>query len=78
MRKPHFLPELKMVKDNVPGLPVLANTGVKHETVEEIFKIADGCIVGSALKHSGDTWQSVDPDRAKDFINRVKKIRSQI
>jgi predicted TIM-barrel enzyme len=51
---------------------------VKHETVEEIFSIADGCIVGSALKYSGDTWQSVDPDRAKDFMERVKKIRSQI
>ena len=67
-----------MVKDSVPNLPVLANTGVKHETVEEIFSIADGCIVGSALKYSGDTWQSVDPDRAKDFMERVKKIRSQI
>ena len=70
--------ELKMVKDSVPNLPVLANTGVKHETVEEIFSIADGCIVGSALKYSGDTWQSVDPERAKDFMERVKKIRSQI
>ena len=72
------LSELKMVKDTVSNLPVLANTGVKHETVEEIFRIADGCIVGSALKYSGDTWQSVDPDRAKDFMERVKKIRSQI
>ena len=70
--------DLKTVKNNVPNLPVLANTGVKHETVEEIFKIADGCIVGSALKYSGDTWQSVDPDRAQDFMNRVKKIRSQL
>ena len=70
--------DLKTVKNNVPNLPVLANTGVKHETVEEIFKIADGCIVGSALKYSGDTWQSVDPDRAQDFMNRVKEIRSQL
>ena len=72
------LSDLKTVKKSVPNLPVLANTGVKHETVEEIFKIADGCIVGSALKYSGDTWQSVDPDRSQDFMNRVKKIRSQL
>ena len=72
------LSELKMVKDTVSGLPILANTGVKHETVEEIFRIADGCIVGSALKYSGDTWQPVDPNRAKDFMKRVQKIRSQI
>jgi predicted TIM-barrel enzyme len=54
---------------------VLANTGVKHTTVTDVLKIADGCIVGSALKIGGDTWAAVDPDRAKDFMDRVRVAR---
>ncbi len=53
----------------------MANTGVTHETVEKVFNIADGCIIGSALKVDGNTWNPVDPDRAKSFMELVKKIR---
>ena len=56
--------ELAAVKQAVPDTPVLANTGVKHETVAQTFEIADGCIVGSSLKYDGDTWNAVDPERA--------------
>lgn len=68
--------DLKAVKAVLPDTPVLANTGVKHETVRDIFAVADGCIVGSALKYEGDTWKAVDPERAADFIRRVAEVRS--
>lgn len=67
--------DLEAVKRVLPSTPVLANTGVKHATVAEVLRIADGCIVGSALKHGGDTWAAVDPDRAKDFMDRVRAAR---
>ena len=67
--------DIKSVKKILPNIPVLANTGVKLETVTNILKIADGVIVGSSLKVDGDTWKSVDPKRAKDFMNKVKSIR---
>lgn len=69
--------DLEAVKRVLPMTPVLANTGVKHATVAEVLRIADGCIVGSALKHGGDTWAGVDPDRAKDFMDRVRAVRAQ-
>lgn len=69
--------ELEAVKGVLPNTPVLANTGVKHETVEQTFSVADGCIVGSCLKVNGDTWNAVDPDRAIDFMDRVHKIRGE-
>ncbi len=69
--------ELEAVKRVLPSTPVLANTGVKHETVNEVFAAADGCIVGSCLKIGGDTWKSVDPDRALDFMDRVRKARGE-
>ena len=42
--------DLEAVKRVLPDTPVLANTGVKHATVAEVLAVADGCIVGSALK----------------------------
>lgn len=71
------LSDLEAVKKVLPTTPVLANTGVKHVTVADVLKVADGCIVGSALKVDGDTWNPVDPDRAKDFMDRVRKARGR-
>jgi membrane complex biogenesis BtpA family protein len=67
--------DLEAVKRVLPDTPVLANTGVKHATVAETLAIADGCIVGSALKVDGHTWNAVDPDRARDFMARVRALR---
>lgn len=67
--------DLEAVKRVLPNTPVLANTGVKHDTVAEVLRVADGCIVGSALKHDGDTWAAVDPARARDFMDRVRAVR---
>ena len=68
---------LVSVKKVLPNTPVLANTGVRHATVADILKIADGCIVGSSLKIDGDTWKSVDAERAKEFMRIVKAARGQ-
>ena len=67
--------ELEAVKKALPSTPVLANTGVKHETVAEVLKIADGCIVGSSLKVDGNTWNPVDPKRAASFMQIVRRAR---
>jgi membrane complex biogenesis BtpA family protein len=69
------MPDLEAVKAALPGTPVLANTGVKHETVADVLKVADGCIVGSSLKVDGHTWNAVDPERAKEFMRLVKGAR---
>ncbi|MFT6302131.1 MAG: membrane complex biogenesis BtpA family protein [Granulosicoccus sp.] len=71
-----LLSDLQAVKEVLPDTAVMANTGVKHETVADVLSIADGCIVGSSLKIDGDTWNAIDPDRAMDFMLRVKKARS--
>ena len=69
------LSDLADVKKAVPEVPVLANTGVKHATVGDFFAVADGCIVGSALKMDGKTWNAVDPDRAAEFMRLVRQAR---
>jgi len=73
--EPADLKDLKQTKDFLPDIPVLANTGVKIENVDKTLSIADGVVIGSSLKINGDTWNPVDPVRASDFMNKVKKIR---
>ncbi|WP_147106981.1 BtpA/SgcQ family protein [Tateyamaria sp. syn59] len=68
--------DLEAVKAVLPDIAVLANTGVKHETVADVLSVADGCIVGSSLKVDGDTWNPVDPHRARDFMERARKARA--
>lgn len=67
--------DLEAVKKALPDTPVLANTGVKHATVRDILKIADGCIVGSSLKVDGNTWNPVDADRASQFMRLARAAR---
>jgi membrane complex biogenesis BtpA family protein len=67
--------DLDAVKRVLPATPVLANTGVKHATVADVLKVADGCIVGSSLKVDGHTWNAVDPDRAAEFMRIVRQAR---
>ncbi|PRX37231.1 hypothetical protein SAMN05216257_101251 [Meinhardsimonia xiamenensis] len=73
--EPAALSDLEAVKAVLPEVPVLANTGVKHDTVADVLAVADGCIVGSALKVDGDTWAPVDPERAADFMARARAAR---
>ena len=67
--------DLEAVKAALPTTPVLANTGVKHATVADVLRIADGCIVGSSLKVDGNTWNAVDPERAAEFMRLVRAAR---
>ncbi len=69
------LDEIKQVSKAIPNTPVLANTGVNLENVEEILKVTDGVIIGSSLKINGDTWKNVDLNRAKKFMTKVRSIR---
>ena len=59
-------------------MPVLANTGVREETVDEILAIADGVFVGTSLKHDGITWNPVDPERAVRFMSAVHRAREAV
>lgn len=67
--------DLAHVKEAVPDVPVIANTGVKLETVQDILNIADSAIVGTSFKVDGNTWNPVDPDRVSRFMDKVAALR---
>jgi membrane complex biogenesis BtpA family protein len=72
------LSHIREAKEAVPTTPVLANTGVKIETVRATLAVADGVIVGTGLKREGYTWNPVDPDRVQRFMEEVRIAREQI
>lgn len=69
-------PDVKTVAEVREALdktvPVLLNTGARAETIKEFFRFADGCIVGSTLKRDGYTWNEVDPERVKRFVEAAR------
>jgi membrane complex biogenesis BtpA family protein len=72
------LADLRAAKAAAPETPVLANTGVRAETVAEILSIADGALVGTTLKRDGVTWNPVDRDRALRFMDTVRASRDRV
>jgi membrane complex biogenesis BtpA family protein len=66
--------DLRKVREAVPEVPVLANTGVRIENVKDIFSIADGCVIGTHFKVDGNTWNAVDGERVKRFMDFVDKL----
>ena len=69
------LDHIREAKTAVPGTPVLANTGVKIETVRKTLSVADGVIVGTGLKQDGYTWNPVDADGVHQFMDEVLAAR---
>jgi uncharacterized protein len=70
--------ELREAKQAVPETPVLANTGVREETVDAILAVADGLFVGTSLKRDRITWNPVDPERAGRFMTAVHRAREAV
>jgi membrane complex biogenesis BtpA family protein len=71
------LAHISEAKAAVPTTPVLANTGVKVETVRATLAVADGVIVGTGLKYDGYTWNPVDPERVRRFMDEARAARTQ-
>lgn len=68
-------PELEQVR-RVAGAagatPVLLGSGVTEANVAGLLAVADGAIVGTALKVDGITTNPVDPGRAAAFVRAAR------
>lgn len=54
------------------GVPAYVGSGVTHETAPELLSIADGAIVGSALKEQETTTNPVDESRVASLIESTR------
>ncbi len=68
--------DLRFVAEAVGNtVPVFANTGVNIDNVNDIMSVASGCVIGTHFKVDGDTWNKVDGDRVKRFMDEVNRLR---
>ncbi len=52
----------------VPNRPILIGSGASANNIAQILLVADGAIVGTAIKEDGDVRKPVDPKRAREFV----------
>lgn len=67
--------QLKVVKANAGETPVVANTGVRVENVEEQLSVADAAIVGTAFKVNGIFENVVDRERVAKLMAAASRVR---
>ena len=67
--------DLRKVCEAISEVPVFANTGVNIDNVPDVLSVADGVIIGTHFKVDGDTWNPVDGDRVKRFMDVVSRLR---
>ncbi|MCW2305856.1 BtpA/SgcQ family protein [Rhodobium gokarnense] len=68
--------DLRTAAEAVEGMvPVFANTGVNVDNVRDVMSVASGCVIGTHFKVDGDTWNSVDGERVKRFMDVVNSVR---
>jgi hypothetical protein len=72
---PFAMSDLVAAKEAVPDTTVVANTGVRADSIAEIFAVADAVIVGTSLKVDGSTFNAVDPARAQRLMDAARSAR---
>jgi membrane complex biogenesis BtpA family protein len=56
------------------GVPVYVGSGITADNVQEYLGVADGVIVGTALKEGGRTLAPVDVERARSLVAKARKV----
>jgi len=56
-------------------LPILIGSGLTVENITEYWNYADGFIVGSHFKETGDWKNTVSRKRVENFVNKVNGLR---
>jgi len=57
------------------GTPVFVGSGVTSETVGDCLAVADGVVVGTALKRDGETGAPVSVDRVERLVAAADAVR---
>ena len=66
---------LRIVKEALPDVPLVANTGVNPGNVGEQLAIADAAIIGTAFKRDGIFENPVDETRVRQLMDIVRALR---
>lgn len=65
--------ELRQARACAGEMPILVGSGISEATVADYLRIADGVIVGSAIKEDGKVSKPVDEERVRRLVAAAKK-----
>lgn len=71
--RPADLEDVRRVKEAVPDRLVLVGSGATAVTIADILSVADGAIVGTALKQGGRAGQPVDRELARRLTHGASR-----
>jgi membrane complex biogenesis BtpA family protein len=60
------------------NLPVIVGSGLDPQQLPNLFKVADGAIVGQWLKEDGRWWNPVDPRRVDELMTAARAFRETL
>lgn len=66
------LDDVRRVRAALPDVPILVGSGVNERTIRDTFALADGAIIGTAVKSGGATTNAVDPARVRRLVAAAK------
>ncbi len=61
---------------SVASRPVLVGSGLNEFNAVDLLQVADGAIVGSAMKEDGVWWRSVSVERTRAIVEAVRPLRA--
>jgi len=67
---------IETARDKLGPVPILVGGGVTSGNFAEVAAVADGVIVSSSLKSSGDAFGRFDPGKVKAFMDEARRVRS--
>jgi membrane complex biogenesis BtpA family protein len=63
---------LKTVRKAIPDTPLFVGSGATPETIRTLFEIADGAIIGTAIKRDGKLANPIDPARVERLVRAAR------
>lgn len=67
--------DFRRVRAALPDVPLLVGSGIDAANLTDFWPVADGMIVGSALKVDGDARSPVDPAKARELLAEASRLR---
>lgn len=66
--------DLRRAREAVPDRPILIGSGLSESNLPTLLPLADGAIIGSALKLGGVAENPVDPERVKRMVALTRGV----
>ena len=71
------LEKIRRFRESLGDFPLFVGAGMTAENCAAQLAVADGAIVGTWFKEGGRTESPVDPERVRQFMREVKRVRRE-